>query len=227
MAVNLGALCVKLPLKALTISAPPYQPEQDDDDALMACFCASNSNSAAAFDTLYARYKDKTWRYFVRNFHDPRSGGDSGNEEAARDAQQELWLKLIERRHQYRPENRFAGYLFSMANSVFIDARRRRLRVIDASTDSLPNLDDLQGRAQNEPAQASHLARAINALRSAIAALPTSQRNTFVMHQESGMSYADIAIATDTSAETVKSRLRYARKKLAADLEEELRHVEL
>jgi DNA-directed RNA polymerase specialized sigma24 family protein len=41
------------------------------------------------------------------------------------------------------------------------------------------------------------------------------------------LSYADIAAATGTSTETVKSRLRYARKKLAYDLEEELRNVEL
>jgi len=183
-------------------------------------FCAGGADSSAAFDALYERYRDKTWRYFRRNFY-------GAGEEAARDAQQELWMKLIERRHLYRAENRFAGYLFSMAHSVLVDAQRKTMRVVDAGTDTETEPDTLMAHARNEPPRASHLQRAMQALRIAIGQLPVNQRNTFVMYQESGMSYADIAAATNTSTETVKSRLRYARNKLKAELQEELRDVEL
>ena len=184
----------------------------------MARFCAADADSAIAFDTLYARYKDKTWRYFCRNFY---SHGRGTNEDAARDAQQELWLKLIERRQQYRAENRFAGYLFSMAHSVLIDAQRKTLRVIDAATDASADVGEVTGTTAEEPPQASHLQRMLVALQLAIAALPLQQRTTFVMYQESGMSYSDIAAATATNTETVKSRLRYARKKLTEDMRQE------
>jgi len=180
-------------------------------------FAEDTPHSAAAFDELYLRYKDKTWRYFCRQL----------DQDAARDAQQDLWTKIIERRNKYQAKNKFGGYLFSVANSVLVDAQRKHLRVIDSAIDKNAELDAVHADKSTNPAQAVDLARAKNALKKAISKLPLAQRNTFVLHQESGLSYADIAEATGTSTETVKSRLRYARKKLAEELEEELRHVEL
>lgn len=180
-------------------------------------FAEDSPLGAQAFDALYLRYKDKTWRYFRRQL----------DHDASHDAQQDLWTKIIERRKKYKSSERFGGYLFSVANSVLVDAQRKTMRVVDAAIDPDASLDQLTANSSTEPARASHLSRAIGALKTAIGNLPLSQRNTFVLYQESGLSYADIAQATGTSTETVKSRLRYARKKLAEDLEEELRHVEL
>jgi len=165
-----------------------------------------------AFDTLYARYKDRTWRYFRRQLDD----------DAARDCQQELWMKLIERRAAYRAQGKFDAYLFSMAHSVLVDAQRKHLRVIDKGTDKSVVMETLQASKRSEPEQATTLARALTALKGAIAGLPTVQRNTFVLRQESGLSYAAIAEATDSSTETVKSRLRYARNKLTEELRQRL-----
>jgi len=180
-------------------------------------FAENAPHSAAAFDELYHRYKDKTWRYFCRQL----------DQDAARDAQQDLWTKIIERRNKYEAKNKFGGYLFSVANSVLVDTQRKHLRVVDSAIDTGAQLDELQADKSTDPARATHLKRAKEALKKAISALPIAQRNTFVLHQESGLSYADIAQATGTNTETVKSRLRYARAKLAEELEEELRYVEL
>ncbi len=167
---------------------------------------------AAAFDDLYGRYKDRTWRYFRRQL----------NDDPARDCQQELWMKLIERRDTYSPQGKFDAYLFSMAHSVMVDAQRKHLRVVDRATDASIDIDTLRSQSGTEPERADTLSRAIGALKNAITRLPISQRNTFVLHQESGLSYAAIAEATDTTAETVKSRLRYARNKLTQELRDRL-----
>ena len=200
-------------------------------------FAADRPSSAAAFDELYDRYKDKTWRYFRRQL----------DNDAARDAQQELWMKIIERRTAYRAEHRFGGYLFSVANSVLMDSHRKNMRIIDSAIDRSVSIDEIGNAIGNatgdqtgndiadertapgtsEPERATNLARAKTAIQQAISRLPLAQRNTFVLHQESGLSYSAIAQATDTTTETVKSRLRYARSKLAADLEGELRNVDL
>ena len=175
-------------------------------------FRASDTGSAEAFDELYARYKDRTWRYFRRQL----------TAEAAEDCQQDLWMKIIERRARYNARDRFGGYLFTVAHSVLIDAQRKSLRVVDAATDHALEPDELQAHANTEPARASGLQRAVQALKAALGRLPAAQRNTFVMQQEAGLSYADIARATDTNLETVKSRLRYARSTLAAELRDQL-----
>lgn len=204
-------------MEQTAVSTPYTQPVDPTDDELMQRFSADGPNSAAAFDELYDRYKDKTWRYFRRQFA----------QDAARDCQQELWMKLIERKASYEADNRFGGYLFSMANSVLVDAQRKTLRVIDANSVDAAILETVTADHASEPERASNTQRALTALKVAIGKLPLAQRNTFVLHQESGLSYADIAEATDTNTETVKSRLRYARSKLAEELQEELRHVEL
>ena len=48
---------------------------------------------------------------------------------------------------------------------------------------------------------------------------PPAQREAFLLHQEGGLSVAEIAAATQTAAETAKSRLRYARATLRQTLE--------
>ena len=180
-------------------------------------FAQGTERGAMAFDELYDRYKDKTWRYFRRQLKN----------DFARDAQQDLWARLIERRTKYQRKNKFGGYLFSMANSVLIDIQRKQLRVVDSATDMDVDIAELQASSKTEPAQSAELERAKDALSAAISSLPQVQRNTFVLHQESGLSYAEIAEAMDTNIETVKSRLRYARSKLVDQLKEDLRHVDL
>ena len=49
-------------------------------------------------------------------------------------------------------------------------------------------------------------------------ALPDEQREAFVLREETGLGLQDIAAATGVSAETAKSRLRYAVRKLKAML---------
>lgn len=168
----------------------------------------SGSADEAAFDTLYARYKDRTWRYFRRQLDD----------DAARDCQQELWMKLIERRTAYNAQGKFDAYLFSMAHSVMVDAQRKHLRVVDKAIDPGIALETLHAGVRTEPERAITMHRALAALKSAIASLPITQRNTFVLREESGLSYSAIAQATNTTTETVKSRLRYARRTLTEEL---------
>jgi RNA polymerase sigma-70 factor (ECF subfamily) len=50
--------------------------------------------------------------------------------------------------------------------------------------------------------------------------LPESQREAFLLQQESDMSVEDIAQATGVSRETAKSRLRYALARLRAGMKE-------
>jgi len=50
----------------------------------------------------------------------------------------------------------------------------------------------------------------------ALDALPALQREAFLLHEESGLSVAEIAAATGSNEEAAKSRLRYAMAKLKA-----------
>jgi len=50
--------------------------------------------------------------------------------------------------------------------------------------------------------------------------LPPAQREAFLLHEEAGLSIAEIAAATGSNEEAAKSRLRYAMTKLKTAVDE-------
>jgi RNA polymerase sigma-70 factor (ECF subfamily) len=62
-------------------------------------------------------------------------------------------------------------------------------------------------------ARAEH-AQTLTRYRSALASLPSEQRDTFLLYEESGLTLEEIGNITGVSMETAKSRLRYALSKL-------------
>jgi len=60
--------------------------------------------------------------------------------------------------------------------------------------------------------------RAAERLLEALARLPDTQREAFLLQQEGDLSIEEIGAATGVSRETAKSRLRYALAKLREEL---------
>jgi len=58
------------------------------------------------------------------------------------------------------------------------------------------------------------------AIAAALADLPAAQRETFLLHEEAGLTLEQIATVVGTGRETIKSRLRYALNRLRRDLRE-------
>ena len=82
-------------------------------------------------------------------------------------------------------------------------------------------LDRAWERIRQEEGFAEAVARdQAAALIEAIARLPAEQREAFLLQVEGDLSVEEIATITDSSFETAKSRLRYARTKLRELLKE-------
>jgi RNA polymerase sigma-70 factor (ECF subfamily) len=179
-------------------TAPDTAPAAPDDDALMARY---QSGDAAAFDLLYDRYRGPVWRFFLRQL--PRA--------EAEECHQEVWLKLIGGRARYQPQGGFRAYLFTIAHHVLTDRHRRTMKHAAADPDA-----DAADLADGGPDPEAAAAAADDAARlhHHLAALPIAQREALLLKEGAGLSLAEIAGITDTSIEGVKSRLRYAMKKL-------------
>jgi RNA polymerase sigma factor (sigma-70 family) len=102
-------------------------------------------------------------------------------------------------------------------------ARNRRGNV--ASVGDLADLDALDSRdgcdAAPDPEQALIAAQDGQRLRQAIAGLPSPFLETLVMREVNGLSYREIAAATEAPVGTVMSRLARARAMLAKTLRQE------
>jgi RNA polymerase sigma factor (sigma-70 family) len=181
---------------------------QESDENLMMRF---GRGEAAAFEFLYQRHESRVFRYLHRNVR---------NEASANDLMQEVWFAVVRGAAKYQPSAKFTTWLFTIAHNRMVDMIRanHRLQSLDAGDDADPEgsslLDRLAVDGKLEPpaqVQSQHEAAALLA---AVEQLPAEQRSAFLLQAEGGLSVEEIAEATGSNFETVKSRLRYARAKL-------------
>jgi RNA polymerase sigma factor (sigma-70 family) len=172
------------------------------DEQLMAAY---RHGDAAAFETLYRRHRGALYRFVLRAIRQAS---------AAEELFQEVWIRVIEARSRYAPQARFTTWLYTIAHNLLVDHwRKKGLSLVSLDT------EDVSVESANPARQAEgreSLARFMKALE----ALPAAQREAFLLHEEAGLTVAEIAAATGSTEEAAKSRLRYAIAKLKAAVDE-------
>lgn len=186
------------------------------DETLMLAY---GRGDARAFETLYARHKGGTYRYFLRH--------TAGVAATAQELHQDLWLKVIAARERYEARAKFSTWLYTLARHRLTDHWRSSPDPALASLEEDGIAAEVEASIatrtashSDDPLGASVAAEASRRLVDALAAVPPLQRDAFLLHIEGGLSLDEIAGLTRTSSETVKSRLRYAYRRLRAALED-------
>jgi RNA polymerase sigma factor (sigma-70 family) len=166
------------------------------DEALMQAYQRGDTD---AFERLYRRHKDGLYAFLYRSCQ---------RRAIVEELAQDTWMAVVDRAQTYRPEASFKTWLYRIAHNRQVDFWRRR----DNGHESLGAGSEpiATGRSPAE----EDLSRR---LMTTIKTLPAAQRDTLLL-QEQGFSLRDIASITAQTEETVKSRLRYARKQLRQQL---------
>ncbi|HME38588.1 MAG TPA: sigma-70 family RNA polymerase sigma factor [Steroidobacteraceae bacterium] len=169
----------------------------ESDETLMARY---SRGDAAAFEVLYRRHEMRVWRYLERNV---------GNHATADELMQEVWFAVARDAARYEPTAKFTTWLFTIAHNRMIDSIRASRRQTSLDTLGYEAEDSSPGPLAETVArdQAGALIRAFEKL-------PGEQREAFLLQIEGDLSVEEIAAVTESSFETTKSRLRYARTKL-------------
>ncbi len=179
--------------------------EQDADEELMLKACDGDEK---AFNVLYARHKNRLYRYVRYQCGDPTT---------VHDIFQEVWENLFKACKRYTVQAKFITYLFKVAHNRVIDYYRWLFSRLSISNNSheedSPDLEDLPNSEQLGPEMIAYLEERKNATLEMLGELPLVQREAFLLFVE-GMTLEEIAEATGVNEETVKSRIRYARNKL-------------
>jgi RNA polymerase sigma-70 factor (ECF subfamily) len=175
--------------------------DQDiSDEELMMMY---RNDDAAAFAILYSRHKGGMYRYVRRQCSD-----HSITDELFQD----IWMKLIQSRQQYQVKAKFTTWLYTIARHHLIDHYRKSGNDwTDANADEL---DSIAVRPQDQPENIVAIQQDTTRLLTEIEALPPLQREAILLKEEAGLSLQEIATLTGANLETVKSRLRYAIRKL-------------
>lgn len=161
---------------------------------------------------LYSRHKDPTFRFVLRQCY--------CQSVTAEELFQDLWLRVINASRFYRVEAKFTTWLYRIIHNLLVDYYRRQGHMYKISLDADETvIDEPQDLSGAQPQNLVANQQTIQQLRDLIDELPVEQREAFLLQQEGGLSLQQIAEITGCKPETVKSRLRYASKKIRRGLE--------
>ena len=178
-------------------------------------------------ETLMLRYRDGDYCAFRELYHRHHRGlyrfiaWQSPRIDWAEEVAQDTWMRLHHARPDYQVKARFKTLLYQIARNRLIDLLRQHQAILASDMSSSRDDDDspfdyLVDQAQEENPQEADLMRRQQQqrLHHAIHTLPHEQKEALIMQQFSGLSLDEIASLTGVTMETVRSRLRYAMKKL-------------
>jgi RNA polymerase sigma-70 factor, ECF subfamily len=139
-----------------------------------------------------------------------------GQPDAAEDVTQDTFLLAYRSLHQFRG-GLFRAWLLRIATNRCYDELRRRQRRPADSFEELafePRSQWSTRRGPEEPQERAERLEVTHALREALARLPDDQRIVIVLSDIQGYSYDEIALITEVTLGTVKSRLSRGRARL-------------
>ena len=154
-----------------------------------------------AFDALVARWHPLLWRYAARLTNDP---------DAAADAAQEVWLRVLRGLPKLREAAKFRAWLFGIARRVLMDRLRARY--------GAPEFEEVDLGEIPAATAADHETDDLVLLQSGIDRLPVLERDVLVLFYLDDLSLAEIAEIASIPIGTVKSRLFRARQHLRDEL---------
>ena len=172
-----------------------------------------------AFRELFEAHKDRVWTVALRF---------TGDESAARDVTQQVFLKLFTSIAGFRHESNFKTWLYRLVANECMDEFRKRRRLIplgfirpafgDDSDEGCGEVEMENWR--QEPLQEERLARLeiSEAVLAALAQLKPKLRMAIVLKHFEDLSYEQMAETLGCSMGTVASRLNRGHKELARKL---------
>jgi RNA polymerase sigma-70 factor (ECF subfamily) len=149
-------------------------------------------------DDLFERHHLDVYRYLLRM---------TGSREEAEDLTQEVFLRVVRFSHEYEERSRERAWLFRIARNLRSDRSRHKQRV--------PVTASLEGVEVSEPARQELRLSLLRALQD----LDENDRESFLLAEIGGLSYADIALVCDATPAAVRSRIYSARLGLKVALE--------
>lgn len=189
----------------LVLRMPADMPAEGREDRLIE---ACRRGEREAFRELFELHQRRVWS-IAYHF--------TGEEAAARDIAQQVFLKLFTSIGQFRREASFSTWLYRLVANACLDERRKLGRWL--------SLDFLRtarggGEASWEPTQEARLhdRQMAEMVRRAVSQLPPKLRLAILLKHFEGLSYEEMAGALGCSPGTVASRLHRGHKALARQL---------
>ncbi len=171
-----------------------------------------------AFEALVERHKTRVFHLAYRFL---------SNATEAKDAAQEIFVKIYQARQTYEPTAKFTTWLYTIAKNTCLKALARVHPTVSLD-EEIGTGDDKVRRQVADPNMQTPSEQMLqneeaDVVRSAINELPQEQRMAVILSRFDGLSYDEISTVMGCSAKAVKSLLHRARSGLKDRLEKYFR----
>ena len=188
---------------------PTDSPEEDLK--LIEAFIDGNKQ---AFESLMIKYYKRILNFIYRYV---------GSREIAEDLTQEVFIRVYNNVHKFKPEAKFSTWAFTIARNLSLNELRRLKRTAFSLDQAV---DTQEGSVQSQWAdeKAADPGKTLSdderktQIRAAISELPENQRVAVLLRRYEDFSYEEIAEAMNTSVKAVKSLLNRAKENLKVKL---------
>jgi RNA polymerase sigma-70 factor (ECF subfamily) len=181
--------------------------EETFDASIARLVARARSGDGGAFDQIMMCYQRRVvsvaWQLL-------------GSEDDARDAAQEVFLRVYKYLKSYRSGESFSGWLYRINVNVCRDIARKRSHGVGlASLDLERELGTLDALASGEDIEAAAIfSQECSIITRAMDSLPGKEREAIVLRDLQGLSTEEVARVLGSSASTVRSQICSARKKV-------------
>lgn len=152
-----------------------------------------------------------------------------GNEADARDAAQEVFLRVYKYLGRFKQDQDFFAWLYQITLNVCRDiARKRQQRNTHFTSFDTPGDQGTLGAlaVQGDSEESALLAQRRQMISDAMATLPEKERAAIVLRDMEGLSTEEVARLMKSSTTTVRSQISSARKKIKLYCDRYLRRKE-
>jgi RNA polymerase sigma-70 factor (ECF subfamily) len=166
---------------------------------------ACQEGDREAFRLLFEAYKDRVFSIASYSL---------GDEAAADDITQQIFVKLFTRIGQFRGDSEFTTWLYRLVINSCLDERRKQKRFLPVA-----DVAPVSKAVHRKPPEIGYERRELaGSVRDAIEGLKPKMRMPVLLKYIEGLSYEEIAAVLGCSKGTVASRLNRAHKALARKL---------
>ncbi len=168
-----------------------------------------------AFELLISPYTKQLLNYNFRLLN---------NREDAEDALQNTYIKVYNSIKTFQGNSSFKTWLYKIATNVCLDQLRKEKNTTNVSLSQTTPDGEYEIQIADDtysPELAAKKKAALDALNSAMEKLEDDQKIAVSLRDIHGLSYDEIAQATETTIGTVKSRINRARSNLRKFLEKD------
>jgi RNA polymerase sigma factor (sigma-70 family) len=182
----------------LTKQAPHKVDERSDSEIIREYLRTQN---ASLFSILYRRYAQKV---FGKCYSILR------NEEEARDAVQDIFVKIMQNLANFGEKSQFSTWVYSITYNFCIDIVRKKKKEKTMFSDDIERAPDV---AEDDVKDEFLMEMEVKHLKIVLEKLPTGDRAIILMKYQDDMSIRDIAEVLEKTESAVKMKIKRAKEK--------------